>query len=204
MAAQDFDVILFDLGGVLVELQGLDVLLGESLDESHTRDFWQRWLHSPAVRDFEAGRCEAPDFATALVAEFALPLTPARFLDNFLRWPRGFFAGAVVLLQSLRERHALAVLSNTNALHWQRFAAEPGFLACLQHSFLSFRSGHLKPDASCYRHVADTLGVAPSRILFLDDNLLNVDGARAAGLTAERALGVAGVQAALRAHGIAA
>lgn len=196
------DVIVFDLGGVLVELQGLDVLLGAPQDTPHTEAFWHDWLLSPAVREFEAGRMTAETFAAALVSELDLPLTPEQFLANFLRWPRGFFAGAIALLQTLSVRHPLAVLSNTNALHWARFAAEPGFLPALSHSFLSFESGLLKPDAECFAHLTDTLGVAAPRILFLDDNRLNVEAARRFGLQAEQALGVSGARQVLSTRGL--
>jgi putative hydrolase of the HAD superfamily len=48
----------------------------------------------------------------------------------------------------------------------------------------------VKPDPAAFTRVTDELGMAPDRILLLDDNQLNVDGARAAGLRAERVIGV--------------
>jgi len=46
------------------------------------------------------------------------------------------------------------------------------------------------------------LGCPAEQILFLDDNQINVDGARAAGLLAERAVGVTQAQAILEAKQI--
>ena len=43
----------------------------------------------------------------------------------------------------------------------------------------------MKPDLAIYRHHAETFGLDPAAILFFDDNVKNVEGARAAGWRAE-------------------
>ena len=45
------------------------------------------------------------------------------------------------------------------------------------------------PDAAIFEHALDDLGVDADRAVFLDDNQVNVDGARAVGLRAERTQG---------------
>jgi putative hydrolase of the HAD superfamily len=50
--------------------------------------------------------------------------------------------------------------------------------------FTSFEIGRRKPDRAAYEHVAEAIGTAPGRILFLDDVIENVRGARAAGMQA--------------------
>ena len=56
--------------------------------------------------------------------------------------------------------------------------------------FFSHEIGLVKPDREAYDHVVRALGVPPDRILFLDDNQINIEGARGVGLQAERAVGV--------------
>jgi len=60
----------------------------------------------------------------------------------------------------------------------------------------------VKPDADAFAHVVDALSVSPGRVLLLDDNQINVEGARAAGLRAERAVGVDGARRALARAGL--
>ena len=60
----------------------------------------------------------------------------------------------------------------------------------------------MKPDAEAFTYVADGLSLPPDRVLLLDDNQANVDGARAAGLRAERAVGVDEARRALEDVGI--
>ena len=45
--------------------------------------------------------------------------------------------------------------------------------------------GLVKPELAIYRHHAKTFGLDPAATLFFDDNMANVEGARAAGWNAE-------------------
>lgn len=189
------DAILFDLGGVLIELGGVDQLLGWCPDLGSVDEMWRRWLHSPAVRRFERGEGSPEDFAAEMIAEFALDVDPADFLAAFAAWPRALFPGAVDLLAELAPRYRLASVSNTNAFHWARFSGEWGLDACFHANFPSHQVGRLKPDADYFAHVLAELGVAPERTLFVDDNRLNVEAAAAHGIVARRVVGVAGARA---------
>ena len=198
MAPRDsYDVLLFDLGGVIVELTGLPVWQrwrggGESDEES-----WEQWLRSPAVRAFESGQSSTAEFGRDIVREFELPVDAETFLAEFERWPRGPYPGALELLTELGERYRLACLSNCNELHWPRFTGEMGLRRVFDRLFASHELGVLKPDREVFERVAAALAAEPERIFFLDDNRLNVEGARAAGLRARRVQGPEAARATL-------
>lgn len=194
------DVILFDLGGVLVELVGVAAMMSWSrLDDEEIRS---RWLHSEAVRAFESGRSTADEFATAVVDEFELDTTPAEFMEAFIQWPRGLYPGVPELLAALADSFHLACLSNTNHLHWERFEKETPLLRSLHSHFVSHHIGILKPDPQVYEHVISTLDCSPGRILFMDDNQINVDAAAGAGMQAVLARGIDDVRSKLSDHGV--
>jgi putative hydrolase of the HAD superfamily len=87
-------------------------------------------------------------------------------------------------------------------LHWSdRFRHWP-LTQHFDHSFLSFELGVVKPDRALFDVVARRLEVDADRILFIDDNRINVDGARESGWRAELAVGVAEAKRVLLAHGI--
>ena len=65
------------------------------------------------------------------------------------------------------------------------------------HLFLSFETGHMKPDNRAFRHVIDQLSRPPEQILFFDDNPHNVEAARNAGMHAETVDSPATVEALL-------
>ena len=60
-----------------------------------------------------------------------------------------------------------------------------GYGDLLDGAFYSYELGLAKPDPAYFAAVADRLGVAPDRLLLIDDNAANVAGARSAGLDAE-------------------
>lgn len=190
MATPAIRLILFDLGGVLIELGGMPPFLERGGGGRSADELWELWLRSEAVRAFESGRIGAEAFAEAICAELALPAKPSEWLAAFARWPRGLFPGALELVRSIPRRYARATLSNTNAVHWPRFLAEPGFAQAFDAHFPSHLTGKLKPDAAAFQHVMDATGFAAEEILFLDDNALNVDAALRLGLTAFRVRGV--------------
>src|SRR5256885_15418243 len=113
-------VLLFDLGGVLVENVGFERFNALLPSPIPTEELKTWWLASPAVRAFEVGSCTPEAFARGVVAEWQLPLSPNAFLEAFSYWPKGLYPGASELLATLRERHVVACLSNSNAIHWQR------------------------------------------------------------------------------------
>jgi glucose-1-phosphatase len=198
------DVLLFDLGGVLVELTGVPVML-QWLDYSLSEEeLWRRWLQSPAVRQFELGRTSVAEFGESVVREFGLPVDADQFIDVFTRWPQGLYPGVLPLLESLQGPFQLACFSNNNQLHWERICHDMGLEVYFKSSFASHLIGRLKPDREAFEYVAASLGGAPDRILFLDDNRLNIEGALSVGMLARRTCGFPEVLTALTALGLVA
>src|SRR5262245_54759297 len=110
-------VLLFDLGGVLVEFVGV-AEMQRILGAGTIDQLKQRWATSPALARFEVGRCSVDDFAADFVEEWRLKLEPAEFVDQFSSWVRPPAPATLDMLSGLRGRYRLACLSNTNAVHW--------------------------------------------------------------------------------------
>ena len=196
----DYDVVLFDLGGIVIELGGMRdiVVFSGEQDES---EIWRRWLHCPWVQRFERGECDARAFAEGMVETWSMPVGPDEFIEAFASWPRGLLPGATDLVDHVATKTRVAALSNTNSLHEARFREEFGLHAHFEALYLSHEIGHVKPHREAFHHAVEALGCTPERVLFLDDNQINVDAARDAGLRAELAVRVEGAREALAAHG---
>lgn len=179
-------VVLFDMGGVLVELGSLPELLGSQFDEER---FWPRWLSSPAVRRFERGDCSPDEFAAGAVDDLELDISAEIFLANFAGFPRGLFPGAADLVVEVSATAEIGVLSNTNQLHWETQPDAEILQRIVTRPYLSYRLGEVKPDEALYRLVLDDLARPAGEVLFLDDNQINVDGARRVGMAAETVKG---------------
>ena len=182
MPQPHIDVILFDLGGVLIELSGVEKMLEWSEGVASADELWRRWLQSSAVRRFETGAIGRDEFATALIGEFGVPVGPDEFLQAFTWWPRAMFPGAAELLATMRERYRLASVSNTNEIHWARFSEQWSLDRAFHHNFPSHLVGKLKPDAEYFQHVLDAVDAPAERVLFIDDNAINVDAAAKLGM----------------------
>lgn len=192
-------VILFDLGGVLLHLRDIGSNFGLNGDE---RQFHRSWLMSPAVRDFERGDIVAEEFGKRIVSELRLPYDWQEFLRRFDRWPDRLYPGVPELLADLSARHRLALLSNTNAVHWGRADIAAVLEPLFDGIFLSFRTGLLKPDRSSFEQIISHYNCAASEVLFLDDNPLNIEAATAMGINACVTRGMDGIRSALVAYNI--
>ncbi len=202
MNKRPFDLILFDLGGVLVELGGIQQLLSWLEGRLTVTEMWERWLSSQTVRAFEAGQTTPQQFAAAMIGEFKLPVSAARFLAEFKQWPKQPFAGAKKLLANLGKQYTLGVLSNTNELHWQRIEVEMGLIPYFDWVLPSHWTGRLKPDIDAFSNVVAVTGHLAERILFFDDNRINTDAAKSIGFNSQLVSGVAGVAEVLKTWGL--
>ena len=141
------------------------------------------WMSAPSVIAHETGQIDIDEFSTRVVEELGLRVSPGEFVADFQTWPSRALPGALELLECIPSNLQVAALSNMSATHWRsvrRFGFEPKF----DHVFLSCEIGLLKPDARAYRTVISKLGLYPGEIVFLDDNVDNVQAARRTGLKA--------------------
>ena len=183
-----FDVILFDVGGVLLT-NGWDlrerstVLANFHLDfaEFEARhlahyDAWERDAISLAAYLDATVFCEPREFTRDEF--FAFMLTQSKPLPD----------GALGILRKLvaSNKCLLGALNNeareTNEYRFTHFGLRQLFQIALSSCYLGLR----KPEAAIYRRALDILGKPAERILFIDDRAENVAGATAAGMKSIR------------------
>jgi putative hydrolase of the HAD superfamily len=183
------DLVLFDLGGVLIDPGGVGPMQ-EMSGIPDEEELWRRWLTCRWVRAFEQGACSADAFASGLVEDWGLALTPETFLADFAGWPHPLLPGAPALVSETRAARPIGCLTNTNALQWEANCSQWPLLADLDYRFVSFELGMVKPDAEIFDAVAAGVPFPREWVLFLDDNAINVQAAREMGFLAQRARGV--------------
>ncbi|MEZ4320962.1 MAG: HAD-IA family hydrolase [Myxococcota bacterium] len=172
---------MFDLGGVLVELDPLwPARLGLDPDAVNA------WCAaSPELQAFECGELSESRFLRALGAAFRCSDMPA-LRQAFAGHVRGLYPGATELLAELGPERT-AALSNTNRIHWAVFDPERALRSGLGVTLASHHLGARKPEPTAFSRASAMLGT--SDVLFLDDTLRNVDAARAFGWRAEQVVG---------------
>jgi len=181
--------LVFDLGGVIVELRGPPILNEWTGADETPEAVWEKWLTSNAPRAFESGKIDKDTFASMIVEELSLTISDSEFLDYFTSVPIGPYVGARELLKSLKPRYTTSLFSNSNVIHWERKMNEMKLGSLFEYHFASHLMGKVKPDTEAFEEVVSELSVSPANILFFDDNQLNVEAARKVGMNAKRVVG---------------
>lgn len=196
------EVLLFDLGGVLLDYAGV-ASLHALVKERHSLEEVRRlWPESPSLQRLESGKSTLDEFAPAFIAEWGLAIDPTAFLAEFRTWTLGPYDGALDLLAALGKDFPLACLTNMNAAYWHRIRDDMGLGRHFGRCFASHEIGLLKPDREVYAHVVAQLGCRPGAIAFFDDTMKNVVAARDFGLDAHHVEGFEALREKLRDLGI--
>lgn len=182
----DADALLFDLGGVLIEIdwrRAFSVWAESSATTART--IAARFSFDSAYTAHERGEIGASEYFAGLRRALGIDLSDAQFLAGWNAIFVGEVAGARELIAAAAARRPLYLFSNTCEAHREHWI--PRFEELLRpftRRFLSCEIGLRKPDPEAFAFVAQRIGAAPDRIAFFDDTAENVAGARAAGLRA--------------------
>lgn len=192
MSASRAELIVFDLGGVLVDVAAgwaeactrAGVPLPAALSDPATRQAIQRVYKAAEVGQLDADAFLAQAAQLAQISREDMHRVSSAFLC-------GALPGAAALLDELRAAGAVcACLSNTMEHHWRLLTQPGGFcglsLHALPHRFASHEIGAAKPDADAYQHVERVTGFSGACVTFFDDRAENCEAAQRCGWRATR------------------
>ena len=186
MALTAPDALLFDIGNVIIDIDFKRAFARwAELARTDAAALRDRFSMDAPYRQHEIGAIDAAAYFASLRASLGIDLTDAQFLEG---WNAIFIAeapGISALLARAATRIPLYGFTNTNRAHlawWKpRFADA---MTHFRHVFASCEIGLRKPDAAAFAHIVREIDVPAERILFFDDTLENVEGARVSGLQA--------------------
>ena len=176
------EMLLFDLGGVLVEFTGIEPLIALTQGKLNREEARLFWLESPWLARYETGNCNELEFAAGTIADLRINMDEHTFLREFVSWEKGPYPGALELLDRLAQRYTLACLTNNNELHWNTLNAMCGIESKFKKCYVSYLLGYKKPAPQIFSHVLADCGITADKILFFDDNPECIEGARQAGI----------------------
>ena len=195
---------IFDLGGVIIPLDFPRIYAAlECVSPFRADEMPERIYASGVVGPFERGEIPPEEFHRRITDTLGLNVDYARFRDLWCTVFPPYTLIPESLIESLRGRVRLLVLSNTNCLHFAYIREHYPLLRHFDDYVLSHEVGLLKPDPAIYRVVLARAGCPPQHCFFTDDREDNVAAARALGIDAvlfESADGLAGE---LRRRGLA-
>lgn len=193
------DALLFDLGGVLIEIDWQRAFAAWAEDAGVTpAAIAERFSFDSSYAAHERGEISAAEYFAALRQSLAIDLSDAQFLAGWNAIIGSEIRGMRALIAAAALRRPLHLFSNTSAAHREHWAPRfAGLLHPFGERFLSCEIGLRKPDPEAFAHVARAIGVAPRRIAFFDDTAANVAGAARAGFSAFHVRSTAELAAAL-------
>ena len=183
--------IVFDLGGVLVDLDFKAAINGlQQAGFANVKEQLYALDQGGIFQKFELGEMTADEFRTAIRENSTVTLTDEE-VDNLwnlmlLEIPRE----KLELILELRGKYMVYLLSNTNSIHWdyvcknafnyRGFRVEDYF----EETFLSYEMHLAKPDKAIFEKVLSEANLLPEETLFIDDSEANCKAAQEVGIHA--------------------
>ena len=183
-----FDVILFDVGGVLLTNGWDNRERAAALEHFHLDPVAFEALHPAPYDAWERGAITLKAYLDTTVFYEARSFSPEEFFAFMLTQSKPLPGGALGILGEIAASHKclLGALNNeareTNDYRFSHFGLRKYFQVALSSCYLGLR----KPEPAIFQRALDILGRPAERILFIDDRAENVAGAEAAGLRAIR------------------
>ncbi len=182
--------IIFDLGGVIINLdnkrtEDAFVTLG-------ARNFSQFFGHGFAAsffKEYELGKISDLDFIESLRQMGNLKVPGEKIITAWNALLLDFPEQRVELLKELGKTYRIFLFSNTNALHmktvskiFQDTFGGDVLESLFEKAYYSHTLGLRKPDIASFRYIMEQNNLKGEETMFVDDALVNVEGANAAGL----------------------
>lgn len=178
--------IIFDFGGVLYKIDPRLTLI--SLAELSGNDSLGRSdpfasFDKEVIHNFERGKKGAPEFRDFLRHALEFEADDETIDRAWNETLLGVRPEAEEIVGRLSRNYNVFLLSNTNEIHYSRFAPEcENLFDKFQKLYFSFLIGRRKPDVETYEYIIEELGINPGETLFIDDTKENIDSAAKAGL----------------------
>jgi putative hydrolase of the HAD superfamily len=186
-----FDVILFDVGGVLLT-NGWDhgeraaAVAHFGIDGTE----FER-LHASAYDAWERGAIDCNEYMQRCVFTERRCFTQVEFYEFLLSGSKLLKDGALGILSeiSASKKYVVGALNNEarepNGFRFEKFGLSKYFVLRMSSCYLGLR----KPEAAIYRRALDILDRPAERVLFIDDREENIAAAEAVGMKAVQFLG---------------
>jgi putative hydrolase of the HAD superfamily len=193
--------VLFDLGNVLVHIQPemmVKMFGSEGMGELARYEKNVRGY----IRQYERGELITDEVLLLLADLFRRKYTQETIREAFLSIIGKPIEGMDDLVRRVGQSAHVALVSNTNDLHYEYSRRSVPALRFLPHHYLSFQIGAVKPEPEFYQYIINDLECDPAQVLFIDDLDENLTGAEKAGFRSYKFSSVESLRAELKSLGL--
>ena len=183
--------IIFDLGGVIINLDNRrteDAFT--ALGVKNFREYFGHGFAASFFRDYEVGKISDQEFIGAIRQLAGLGNVPDQsIVESWNALLLDFPEERIRLLKELGRSYRLFLFSNTNALHlaalrriWAGTFGGGSLEDYFEKTYYSHLMGMRKPDPESFGFILKENNLIGGETLFVDDAIVNVEGAEQAGL----------------------
>ena len=182
--------IIFDLGGVLLNIDyNKTAYAFKVLGASDFDSFYSQAGANQLFEQLETGDISNDHFYDAMQTHCHPGTTHQQIQTAWNAILLDFRPQSLQFLTAIKDRFNIYLLSNTNAIHHkafhQAFTNEIGLANFDDYFVKSYYSHQIrlrKPYVATYHNVLEDAGITASETLFIDDSVVNIDGANKVGL----------------------
>ena len=190
MISPEIKNIIFDLGGVIINLSTQTTVkqfakLGGITEEEVNL----RMMQSKEFHDYEKGLISDARFRELVRDMLAANASDAEIDRCWNAMLLDIPIERIQLLERLKTRYRIFLLSNTNEIHFNCFSeivnqmtGKTSLDLYFEKAYYSHRMKMRKPDREIYDFVLAENKLNPTHTIFLDDNLANLKGAEQCGI----------------------
>lgn len=178
-------VIYLDLGKVIIDFDYCVAAREiEKLTPLSLAGIGQVLSDSELIQEYETGRVSSHEHYRKVCRMLQMDVSMEQFqrLWGSMFLPEPLLSEA--LLEGLKQRYRLILLSNTNEIHFDYVIQKYPILRHIEERMLSYEVGCMKPHPEIFRIAIERAAVPPRDIFFADDRAENIEAAREAGLQA--------------------
>lgn len=180
------EALLFDMGGVVIDID-FDLAIQSWARQSHLsiEEIRSRFSMDAAYERHERAEIDASEYFEHLRHTLELEASDEEISNGWNAIYVGEITRSTNDIAIARAQLPCYLFTNSNPTHQAAWMAMyPRVMAKFDGIFVSSELGLRKPERAAFDAVAEAIGLPSSAILFFDDTLENVEGARSAGMWA--------------------
>lgn len=180
---KEIKLVIFDIGKVILDFDHMitcnKLAKYSKKDARYIYDFI---FNSEMLDEYERGKINSMEMFSAISGELGLDISFEKFKEI---WSNIFTIkeGIEQLIHRVKTLAKIAVLSNTDEMHFEDIRDKVEIIKDFDWLFLSHEAGYRKPEKEIFEYAINKTGISPENIIFIDDIQEFVEAANKLGIT---------------------
>lgn len=185
-----FKAVIFDFGNVIINIEFQRIYQTFAKFTSKSPAYIEKKITEDQIfRRYESGQFTDEEFREVIRQTLGFPLSDHEVDTAWNAILLDIPSDRIDLINNIRQKYPVYLLSNTNNIHItasNNYLKKTHGIRNLENLFdklyLSYEMGLWKPDAEIYYEVLRANKLQPNEVIFFDDNLHNIESAKAIGM----------------------